>query len=197
VTTHIYDGTNFYNVASPGTGAANGDFFVFTAANIDASINGINQNLIIMGSDQDTLIESGGGQASYIYPEGTNDAIVPVNEGTQAIIDLGKGTILDVQNNLNGFDLLYNQPTNDPGFNLIVPQTGYDGLLFLVGVQLTTADLTPPNGNGVQTLTMKNGATTTDTMNVIGLGSGTLTLANASGGVYLTQGNPFIHGVTV
>lgn len=120
-----------------------------------------------------------------------------VNEGTQAVIDLGKGTILDEQNNPNGLTLLYNQPTSDPGFNLVVPQTGFNGALFIAGIQLTAADLTPPNSNQVQTLTITNGATTVDTMNVIGLGSGSLTLANTTGGVYLTESNPLIKGVTV
>ena len=104
---------------------------------------------------------------------GNSDAIVQANTFLQSIIDLGQNTILDVQSNPNGFDVIYNQP-NDPGFSLVVNPSGFSGLLFLSGIQITAADLSPVNANGVQTLTLKNSGATVDSMKIIGLGNGTL-----------------------
>ena len=50
--THIVDNTNFYNVASPGTGAASGDTFFLTAANIDLVVNGLNNDGIAIETTQ-------------------------------------------------------------------------------------------------------------------------------------------------
>ena len=194
--THIVDNTKFYNVASPGTGAASGDTFFLTAANIDLVVNGLNNDGIAIETNNDTLVITNGGSGDFIYPVGNSDAIVQANTFLQSIIDLGQNTILDVQSNPNGFDVIYNQP-NDPGFSLVVNPSGFSGLLFLSGIQITAADLSPVNANGVQTLTLKNSGATVDSMKIIGLGNGTLTMQNAGNGVYLTENNPFIHGVTV
>jgi hypothetical protein len=112
-------------------------------------VNELNNNGIAIETNNDTLIETNGGSGDFIYPLGSNDAIVQANTFLQSIIDLGKGTVLDVQNNPNGFDVIYGQQ-NDPGFQLVVTPSGFSGLLFLANLQMTTADLSPVNTSGTQ-----------------------------------------------
>lgn len=124
--TTFIDATNPYNVEDPGTGAQNGNSFVLTGDNIAADIFGLNNNLLLMYGDNETLIDSND-IGSSIYALGSNDAITMVNDGPENVVDLGKGTTLDMLNNPNGIVYLYAQQ-NDPTAELVLPNLGFNGV---------------------------------------------------------------------
>ena len=192
--TTFIDATNPYSVEDPATGAQNGDAFVLTGDNTAAEIFGLNNNLLLMYGDNETLIDSND-TGSSIYALGSNDAITMVNDGPENVVDLGTGTTLDMLNSPNGIVYLYGLQ-NDPTAELVLPKLGFNGVLFLVGLTMTSADLSAPDSKGVSTLTMLNNGQPVDTAKIAGLGTGTFSLENLNGGVLLSQ-NPLVHGVTV
>ena len=83
--TTFIDATNPYNVEDPATGAQNGDAFVLTGDNTAAEIFGLNNNLLLMYGDNETLIDSND-TGSSIYALGSNDAITMVNDGPENVV---------------------------------------------------------------------------------------------------------------
>ena len=124
--TTFIDATNPYSVEDPATGAQNGDAFVLTGDNTAAEIFGLNNNLLLMYGDNETLIDSND-TGSSIYALGSNDAITMVNDGPENVVDLGTGTTLDMLNSPNGIVYLYGLQ-NDPTAELVLPKLGFNGI---------------------------------------------------------------------
>lgn len=121
------------------------------------------------------------------FVAGQNDDVYLAYDGPESVIDIGKGTAVDILAN-SGPLYLYDFQ-NDPTAEIILPPGTDTSPILFVGLQATGADMAV-SATGAYTLQMFNGTTLVDLVQISEPGTTppSFGLLPTGQGVYLTQG---------
>jgi len=170
----------------PGTGAFDGEYFGVTGNGTGAGIFFLNNAVsITYGNNDEVSLAFDNNGLNFVV--GQNDDVYLAYDGPESVIDIGKGTAVDILAN-SGPLYLYDFQ-NDPTAEIILPPGTDTSPILFVGLQATSADMAV-SATGAYTLQMYNGTTLVDSVQISEPGTTppSFGLLPTGQGVYLTQG---------
>jgi hypothetical protein len=170
----------------PGTGAFDGEYFGVTGNGTGAGIFFLNNAVsITYGNNDEVSLAFDNNGLNFVV--GQNDDVYLAYDGPESVIDIGKGTAVDILAN-SGPLYLYDFQ-NDPTAEIILPPGTDTSPILFVGLQATGADMAV-SATGAYTLQMYNGTTLVDSVQISEPGTTppSFGLLPTGQGVYLTQG---------
>ena len=171
----------------PATGAFDGEYFPVTGNGTGAGIFFLNNAVTIMyGNNDEVSLAFDNNGLNFVL--GQNDDVYLAYDGNQSVIDIGKGTAVDILANTGPLCLYDFQ--NDPTARLILPPNEDTNPILFVGLQVTGAILALSDTTGAYTLQMYNGTTLVDSTQIreVGASAPSFGLTPESYGAYITQG---------